>query len=293
MSMEGILPTPRRMAVWSATPRSRIPSRCSPIATPFGDASCAATWSTASLGRIAPCWMALPRALLSLADAWRSTRARQGGHDARTFISPSTRRGHQSGLYDPWLYPCSRRRALSDAPVPSRCRRAHRGHGRPPRAPVRRRGGAALLEVSSPSGASRPENEPRTHPGVSAWKCPGRDVQRGEPDGELPTLPWGAGAGGCCTISASMSALDWLVALDDLLVERLRACTNCGQRKPLTWANVVELPGLLPAVVVLCQPCYRDPQTVDALGRLLIERYTNTLPAQVQILEARYGSTYS
>ena len=90
-----------------------------------------------------------------------------------------------------------------------------------------------------------------------------------------------------------MSALDWLMALDDLLVERLRACTNCGQRKPLTWANVVELPGLLPAVVVLCQPCYRDPQTVDALGRLLIERYTNTLPAQVQILEARYGSTYS
>ena len=84
-----------------------------------------------------------------------------------------------------------------------------------------------------------------------------------------------------------------LVALDDLLVERLRACTNCGQRKPLTWANVVELPGLLPAVVVLCQPCYRDPQTVDALGRLLIERYTNTLPAQGQILEARYGSTYS
>ncbi len=77
-----------RMAAWSAVPNSRIPSRCSPTATPFGDALCAATWSTSSLGRTAPCWMALPRALSSLADDWRSTIARTGGDDAKALISP-------------------------------------------------------------------------------------------------------------------------------------------------------------------------------------------------------------
>ena len=72
------------------------------------------------------------------------------------------------------------------------CRRARRGHGRPPRAPVWRYSGAALLEVSSPGGRGRPDHACRPHPGVSAWARVGRTVQRGESDGKLPALPCGS-----------------------------------------------------------------------------------------------------
>jgi len=76
-------------------------------------------------------------------------------------------------------------------------------------AAVLRRGGAAVLAVSTPRGAGRADHAPRSHPGVSPWERAGRAVSRGEPDGELPALPHGAGDRGCCAVHTRL--MDWLI----------------------------------------------------------------------------------
>src|SRR5262249_8768984 len=88
-----------------------------------------------------------------------------------------------------------------------RGRRARRGHGRSPRVPVSCWSAFALLEVSTPRGASGPDSAPRPHTSVLAWERPGCDVQRGEADGELPALPRRVCHRGCCAVRARLMAL--------------------------------------------------------------------------------------
>jgi hypothetical protein len=66
---------------------------------------------------------------------------------------------------------------------------------------------------------------------------------------------------------------DWLVAFDDLLVERWHRCTNCG-RPGVTWARIIPVTHALALAVVLCPRCQLDhTRTAEALEARFSKRY--------------------
>ncbi len=75
-----------------------------------------------------------------------------------------------------------------------------------------------------------------------------------------------------------MNQHDHLVPLDDLLLARWSCCTSCGRPGAMAWSNVVDLPGLPSLCVVLCPKCYKDQQTADVLGPLLIRHVRGEEP---------------
>ena len=63
---------------------------------------------------------------------------------------------------------------------------------------------------------------------------------------------------------------DWLVAVDDGLVERLRCCTLCGRSPVALWGICGTL--RLALAYVLCRPC-RDTGGVRRVEVLYAQRY--------------------
>jgi hypothetical protein len=65
---------------------------------------------------------------------------------------------------------------------------------------------------------------------------------------------------------------DWLVAIDDAICARLRACTVCGRR-----ADVLDLElrrvGRLAIATARCRRCRDADPTGQALTALLAQRY--------------------
>jgi hypothetical protein len=74
----------------------------------------------------------------------------------------------------------------------------------------------------------------------------------------------------------SSSALDWTVALDDMLCERWRACIVCGQ--PPKKGSFLEVDGLVLAVGQ-CLRCHtNDPDCLALCARLAARGRTSAMP---------------
>jgi hypothetical protein len=67
-----------------------------------------------------------------------------------------------------------------------------------------------------------------------------------------------------------MSADDWTVATDDLLVSRLRTCTGCGEKRPGT-VSLGIYPGRPAVAYLLCARCAHTDRR--AMEGLLAARY--------------------
>jgi hypothetical protein len=64
---------------------------------------------------------------------------------------------------------------------------------------------------------------------------------------------------------------DWLMAFDDLLTQRFRACTSCG-RAPLTQWTVAKV-GPRIVAYALCPRCDQQAPAWHQVHTLLVERY--------------------
>jgi hypothetical protein len=74
---------------------------------------------------------------------------------------------------------------------------------------------------------------------------------------------------------AHTAPVDWLVALDDILSQRVLFCTGCGQRGgPDLWIGVWTLHDQQRSLAYpLCAACHRQPDWQARVGVKLAERY--------------------
>jgi hypothetical protein len=71
-----------------------------------------------------------------------------------------------------------------------------------------------------------------------------------------------------------MSADDWLVALDDALMVRLRCCTLCGRRTAEIYFDIWVSEALQRAIgTAVCLACHASPAWRDAVDAVMQQRY--------------------
>ena len=66
--------------------------------------------------------------------------------------------------------------------------------------------------------------------------------------------------------------LDWTVAIDDGLTNRLHRCTQCGSTSGEGWYDIAEYPTLTIAFIQCARCRASDPQR-EAIDALLRQRY--------------------
>jgi hypothetical protein len=75
-----------------------------------------------------------------------------------------------------------------------------------------------------------------------------------------------------------MAARDWLVAIDDMLTQRLTCCTACGSQGHPGMLRLLEA-GDFSVAVLVCRPCERrDPESTQLLH--LLEKRAGPRPAR-------------